>query len=263
MGLFETLKYAFFQSDQVGKGIVILLFFMSLYAWGLMLDKGFGVLAVRKSCKKFLRLYERVKSPVGMGQHLDDIHGPMKEIASAGIQELFAVCSIHPDRQSAFFRHCHLPRELSSAEMDKIRSTMNRALNIQTLILEDRLVFLSTIVSLSPFLGLFGTVWGVMATFIGIAQTGTPELSAIAPGVSGALLTTVAGLVVAIPSLIGNNAIVSSVQATMVEMETFVDDFLASIRLEDADKPSARVNVMTAPGAAPMTMSGSSGDQLQ
>ena len=147
--------------------------------------------------------------------------------------------------------------------MDKIRSTMNRALNIQTLILEDRLVFLSTIVSLSPFLGLFGTVWGVMATFIGIALTGTPELSAIAPGVSGALLTTVAGLVVAIPSLIGNNAIVSSVQATMVEMETFVDDFLASIRLEDADKPSARVNVMTAPEAAPMTMSGSSGDQLQ
>ncbi len=263
MGLFEILKYAFFQSDLVGKAIVILLFVMSLYAWGLMLDKGFGVMAVRKSCKKFLRLYERVKSPVGMGQYLDDIHGPLKEIASAGIQELFAVCAIQPDRQSAFFRHCHLPRELSSAEMDKIRSTMNRAMNIQAMNLEENLVFLSTIVSLSPFLGLFGTVWGVMATFVAIAQSGMVELSAIAPGISGALLTTVAGLIVAIPSLMGNNAIVSSVQATMVDMETFVEDFLAGIRLEDADKPSARVNVTAPPEAAAVTTSGSSGDHLQ
>jgi biopolymer transport protein TolQ len=246
MGLFDILKYAYVQSDSVGKGIVILLFLTSLYAWGLMLDKGFGVMAVRKSCKVFLRLYERVKSPVGMGQHLDDIHGPLKEIAAAGIRELFAVCAIHPDRQNAFFRHCHLPRELSSAEMDKIRSTMNRALNVQVLVLEERLVFLSTIVSLAPFLGLFGTVWGVMATFVAIAQSGMVELSAIAPGISGALLTTVAGLVVAIPSLIGNNAIVSSVQATIAEMETFVEDFLASIRLEDADKPSARVTAQLA-----------------
>lgn len=245
MGLFEILKYAFFQSDQVGKGIVILLFVVSLYAWGLMLDKGFGVLAVRKASKKFIRLYERIKSPVGMGQYLGDVEGPLKEIAEAGIQELFAVCSIHPDRQNAFFRHCHLPRELSAAEMDKIRSTMNRNLNIQALKLEEHLVFLSTIVSLSPFLGLFGTVWGVMATFIAIAQTGTAELGAIAPGISGALLTTVAGLLVAIPSLIGNNCIVSGVQSTMVEMETFVEDFLASLRLEDADKPAARAAVAT------------------
>lgn len=262
MGLFEILRYAFFQSDLVGQAIVVLLFFMSLYAWGLMIDKGFGVWAVRKSCKKFLRVYERIKSPVGMGQHLDEVDGPLKEIASAGIRELFAVCDIHPDRQSAFFRHCHLPRELNSAEMDKIRSTMNRATNDQVQILEERLVHLSTIVSLSPLLGLFGTVWGVMATFIGIAQTGTPELSAIAPGISGALLTTVAGLLVAIPSLMGNNAIVSSVQATIAEMDTFVEDFLASIRLEDADKPSARANVPP-PQSAGLTMGGIGGDQLQ
>ena len=92
---------------------------------------------------------------------------------------------------------------------------------------------LGTIVSISPFLGLLGTVWGVMLAFIGMAQKGRPDIGVIAPGVSGALLTTVVGLVVAIPSVIGNNFILSDVEKTTVEMGNFVENFIALVKLEE------------------------------
>ena len=96
---------------------------------------------------------------------------------------------------------------------------------------------LGTIVAMSPMLGLFGTVWGVMLTFIGIAKVGRPDLMAIAPGISGALLTTVAGLMVAIPSLIGNNYIMFLLQTIDVSMDTFCEDFITSLRLEETKLP--------------------------
>ena len=120
------------------------------------------------------------------------------------------------------------------AEIEKVRASMTRRLNIQRMQMMDQMVILSTIVSLSPFCGLFGTVWGVMMTFVQLAaqQGKKADLGQLAPGVSGALLTTVVGLLVAIPSVFGNNIIMSVIDKTCADMDTFVDDFLASLRLE-------------------------------
>ena len=87
-------------------------------------------------------------------------------------------------------------------------------------------------VSVSPFLGLFGTVWGVMLAFCGIAAAGKSDFSALAPGVAGALLTTVAGLVVAIPSLIGYNLLTSTIRNIATQLDNFSDEFMARIKLE-------------------------------
>ena len=83
------------------------------------------------------------------------------------------------------------------------------------------MIILATAVSGSPFLGLLGTVWGVMDTFSGVAMAGTPNLAAMAPGVSGALLTTVVGLLVAIPAMFGYNFLVTSLRAMIVQTDNF------------------------------------------
>ena len=130
--------------------------------------------------------------------------------------------------------YTELPRQLTEAETAKVRASMTRRLNIQRMQMMDQMVILSTIVSLSPFCGLFGTVWGVMMTFVQLAaqQGKKADLGQLAPGVSGALLTTVVGLMVAIPSVFGNNFIMNIIDKTCADMDTFVDDFLASLRLE-------------------------------
>ena len=87
--------------------------------------------------------------------------------------------------------------------------------------MESQLILLSTAVSGAPFLGLLGTVWGVMDTFTGVAMAGKPNLAAMAPGVSGALITTVVALLVAIPAMFGYNFILTSMRALILQMENF------------------------------------------
>jgi hypothetical protein len=94
---------------------------------------------------------------------------------------------------------------ISPVAMNSVRSAMEREVGEQALRLEDRMTVLATAVSGAPFLGLLGTVWGVMDTFSGIAIANHASLAAMAPGVSGALITTVTGLLVAIPAMFGYN----------------------------------------------------------
>ena len=88
----------------------------------------------------------------------------------------------------------------------------------------------------APFFGLLGTVWGVMGSFAGMAEKGSANIAAIAPGISGALLTTVAGLLVAIPSLIGFNLLANKVRKIVNEMDGFVDNFMANLTLHKVKK---------------------------
>ena len=87
------------------------------------------------------------------------------------------------------------------------------------------------------------SVWGVMMAFAGIAIAGKPDFTALAPGVAGALLTTVAGLIVAIPSLVGYNCLTSAIRTMTVTMDNFTEEFMVRIKLEqlEFDKNSTRV----------------------
>ena len=92
-----------------------------------------------------------------------------------------------------------------------------------------------TAVSISPFLGLFGTVWGIMLAFTEMAMAGRPDIQTLAPGVSGALLTTVLGLLVAIPSLVGYNTITFYIKQVTVHMDNFVEEFIAKLKIEQLE----------------------------
>ena len=111
-----------------------------------------------------------------------------------------------------------------------------RELAQQALRLESGLIMLAIAVSGAPFLGLLGTVWGVMNAFGGIAQAaasgGRPDLTAMAPGVSGALVTTVAGLLVAIPSMFGYNWLVHNLRVLTVELDNFAQHLVSNMETE-------------------------------
>ena len=238
------LKDAFFQSDIVGRMIVIVLGMASVAAWSIMLYKGWQVMSLYKSCQAFIKEFDSTGSALALGYRLDPERGPLQSVCQAGFDALME--ALEPDggamggRYGKFaaprraMTYTELPRQLTEAEIEKVRASMTRRLNIQRMQMMDQMVILSTIVSLSPFCGLFGTVWGVMMTFVQLAaqQGKKADLGQLAPGVSGALLTTVVGLLVAIPSVFGNNIIMSVIDKTCADMDTFVDDFLASLRLE-------------------------------
>ena len=128
-----------------------------------------------------------------------------------------------------YLRQGILPRQLDAQEMGRLRNRLEHATDMELLELEGRLGGLGTVVTVSPFLGLLGTVYGVMAAFCAMAQQGRPDIAAMAPGVSGALLTTVVGLLVAIPAVVGLNTLTNGVQRTTMEMDRFVEELLAEI----------------------------------
>jgi biopolymer transport protein ExbB/TolQ len=111
--------------------------------------------------------------------------------------------------------------KITPAQMGAVNAAMERAVGETALGLESQMILLATAVSGSPFLGLLGTVWGVMDAFTGVAVAGSPNLTAMAPGVSGALITTVTALCVAIPAMFGYNFLVTSIRAAVVEMDNF------------------------------------------
>ncbi|MPN53573.1 Protein TolQ [bioreactor metagenome] len=124
---------------------------------------------------------------------------------------------------------------MNDVEIEVVRSALDQSIADQILILEEKMMFLATAVSASPFLGLFGTVWGITLAFTGLAITGKADIATLAPGVSGALLTTVVGLVVAIPSLVGYNIIAILIKRVTVYLDNFIEEYIAKLKMEQLE----------------------------
>ena len=231
----QILIYSFTQSDAVGKFIVLLLCAASIWAWTVSISKWGEVSRLHRDCQKFMGLYNRIhgNSPLLIGLHLGTQRGPLKEICRSGIGEICKILGVAPQQQEGLLSGNAVPRRLTPEEIDKVRSTMTQTADMISLSMDADNKWFSILITISPYLGLFGTVWGVMATFIAIARQGKIEITAIAPGISGALLTTVAGLFVAIPAVFFNAFINDNINKTNQHMDTFIDTFIASLKLED------------------------------
>jgi biopolymer transport protein ExbB/TolQ len=245
----DTALYAFSASDLVSQGIVLLLLLLSTYAWTIMAEKVISLARVRSSCRKFLDEFEPADSVLELALRERDFGGPLAEAYYAALNEIMNMLGVMPHEVDLYCRRLLLPRLLSDGEVEKVKSVIERVLARQNLQIEERLGALGTIVTLAPFLGLLGTVWGVMIAFVGMAQQGRADLATLAPGVSGALLTTVVGLVVAIPSVVGLNGILNSVKRTNVEMDNFIEDFVAKMRLQKTGNLGASSLTVAAPQA--------------
>src|SRR4029453_4729080 len=126
-----------------------------------------------------------------------------------------------PEVDETFRARLESAPKISATQMRVGQTAMERAVGENALRLESQMILLATAVSGAPFLGLLGTVWGVMDTFSGVAEAGSANLAAMAPGVSAALSKTRAGLLVAIPGMFGYNYLVPRLRGMVVELDNF------------------------------------------
>ncbi|MPM65724.1 Protein TolQ [bioreactor metagenome] len=227
--------YAFQNSDMVGKGITVLLLVISTFTWSVMIEKGIALHRAKKMSRLFVARFKTNKKSLTSPQLLREAAGngsPVAQIYNQGVEKLLEFY----DSDSATISHSSgisvRPTKLSDAQYNAIDAVLISEVSRQELELEIRTGFLATMVSVSPFFGLVGTVWGVMIAFCGIAAAGKSDFTALAPGVAGALLTTVAGLVVAIPSLIGYNFLTATIRTISTQLDNFSDEFIARLKLE-------------------------------
>jgi biopolymer transport protein TolQ len=123
-------------------------------------------------------------------------------------------------------------QRVSLKNMEHVKRAIENVVAQESLKLESGLIWLAVASNGAPFLGLLGTVWGVMSAFGGIAQQGTATLAAMAPGVAAALITTVAGLLVAIPSMFGYNGLVHNLRVFTVGLDNFAQELVSKMESE-------------------------------
>jgi biopolymer transport protein TolQ len=226
--------YPYQLSDVVGRGIVLLLLLFSVFTWTIMIDKGILLYRARRNSLLFSWLFRDKKFPLSLYRKSAEIKGPVARVYQAGAEELLTFYNIPIEFAEQYGQQIPI-KKLSTAQIETVRSSLERAVADQIIRLEDKMGMLSTAVSVSPLLGLFGTVWGIMMAFCAMTLHGKADINAMAPGISGALLTTVVGLIVAIPSLVGFNLLTNTIRQMTVNMDNFVEEFMAKVKLEQME----------------------------
>lgn len=205
----SSLTDYFFQSNFAGQVIIIILLGFSLLAWGAMFCKKADLSEMKRQNSATAKAVSQTNS-VAEAAAMRRLSGPYAEIlrdaASALEQSGAQNAASSDDKNSA---------------MTFVDNALQRSLSRQLMKYESRMILLGTVISGAPFLGLLGTVWGVMDSFGSMSAQASVTLQQLAPGVAGALLTTVAGLCVAIPAVIGYNYLTSQSRELMTDTENF------------------------------------------
>jgi biopolymer transport protein TolQ len=224
------LYYAFEQSTFEGKAVLLGLFLASIFSWSVMVTKFRVLNFAKRQSERFSAVFHRDRMPLRIfEQELRFDGSPQYEIYEAGCQELCFQLLGSTEVDETYRARLESADKITPAQMRSVQAAMERAVGEAGLKLESQMIILSTAVSGAPFLGLLGTVWGVMDAFSGVAQSGSANLAAMAPGVSGALITTVVGLLVAIPAMFGYNFLVTSVRSMIVQSENFAAELASEI----------------------------------
>lgn len=231
----NTILYSYETSDWIGKGIVLLLVAISVVAWVVMIEKMIAVKRTRQDVNYFLDHYDAGKTPLDLVLSIERYTGPLAAIYQRGIDTIVEILQLQARDIDTCCREGLLPRALTEVEMARVKNVMERTTSLEVGRLERRLTVLGTCISVAPLLGLLGTVWGILVAFCQLAEKGRADISALAPGVAGALLTTVAGLLVAIPAAVGYNALVVRVQHLTNEMYEFSDEVASRLHLLNRD----------------------------
>lgn len=228
--LASGLVYAFLESTVEGKIVLLVLFFGSIFSWSVMVTKIRYLNFARRQSARFSALFHRDRTPLRIyeqGVHFEG--SPLYDIYKAGCAELCFQMLGSMEVDETFKARLETADKITPSQMRAVSVAMERAVGESALKLESQMIILSTAVSGAPFVGLLGTVWGVMDAFSGIAQSGSASLAAMAPGVSGALITTVVGLLVAIPAMFGYNFLVTSVRSMVVQADNFAAELSSEI----------------------------------
>jgi biopolymer transport protein TolQ len=230
------LLFAFEHATVAGKCVLLLLAIGSVFSWSVMLTKLRVIQFARKQNVRFLAVFRQDRQPLRLFEKNARFPGsPNFTVYRAGCQEMTFHLLGSPEVDETFRARLEIADKISPAQMGAVRAAMERAVGETALGLESQMILLATAVSGSPFLGLLGTVWGIMDAFTGVAEAGAPNLASMAPGVSGALITTVTALCVAIPAMFGYNFLVTRIRGMVVEMDNFAAELASEFEHKFVD----------------------------
>jgi biopolymer transport protein TolQ len=205
---------AFLNTGWVGKSVLAILLLFSVLSWGVMIAVAQRFRRSERASKRFMPMFRKAK-------RLADVQSALGALQYSSLVGLFRAGYAEIEAQIS-----HATEKQTIRSLDSVERSLIRAGRIEAARLSKYVPFLATCAAATPFIGLFGTVWGIMGAFGTIGATGSTSISAVAPGISEALINTAAGLFAAIPALLAYNHFVAKLRQARGEMEDFTLEFL-------------------------------------
>jgi biopolymer transport protein TolQ len=213
----------FVRCDPVGQVITVLLAVFSLIAWTIMFGKHMELRHLSRMNSGFEQRLREQRTLLDLPESFRTLHAiPYADLFADAIEAYWRAAAILKEKGEDTLR----------ARLEHAENALQRGLARQMLRYESSMIFLASIVSGAPFLGLLGTVWGVMEAFSSVSVQQTASIQTLAPGVSAALLTTISGLIVAIPSVFGYNILLARSRLLITQTENFASSLADRLELE-------------------------------
>jgi biopolymer transport protein TolQ len=206
----------FANTGLVARIVLGLLLVFSVFSWAIIFHKQRSFKAARRDSREFLKIFRQSKK-------LSDIRASCRTLKASPLVEVFLAGYREIENQAVVGENPGKPRIRS---LDSVHRALQIAASAELTRMEQWLSWLATTGSVTPFIGLFGTVWGIIDAFRGLGTAGTASLRSVAPGISEALVTTAAGLFAAIPAVVAYNQFVQRLKEFGALMDDFALEFL-------------------------------------
>ncbi len=208
-------------SSPIVQAVLYLLVLFSVVSWGIIFSKYRQVRTAKSESARFVEIFWQSRNLASIHDASRELRSsPVAQVFRAGYEELLRVSQSKKESSHGE----SLTTELGG--VDNVTRAMKRATSVEITKLEKFLTFMATTASTTPFIGLFGTVWGIMNAFRGLSVTHSSSIQAVAPGIAEALIATAAGLAAAIPALMAYNHFVQRIKVLAVDMDNFSHEFL-------------------------------------
>lgn len=215
----EALLAHLQQTGLVVLSVLVVLVLASISTWSIFCAKWISLRRIEKQTTDFIENFWESRSLNDLNKRLSDFSpSPTREIFRVGYAELVRTVQIKHSEETATLA--------TTIAIDNISRSLHKTRIVERRGMERLIPMLAISASACPFIGLFGTVWGIMGAFEGIAISGDASLAAVAPGISEALIATAFGLAAAIPATIGYNLLVNKIRGVLTSSESFSADFL-------------------------------------
>jgi biopolymer transport protein TolQ len=221
-GLFDTRVFQHvLLAGPIVKFVLLMLIVFSVVSWAIIFLKFRLFKGIEKNQAEFAKAFAEGKNLAALYDQAEKSErNPLTEVFRTGYLELMRI------QRSRSAEPAPTASRAGGFPLDNVERAMRKAANEEIALMETYLPFLATTGSATPFIGLFGTVWGIMNAFSGIAQTGSATLATVAPGIAEALIATAAGLAAAIPSVMAYNFFLNRVRAIATRLDSFSIEFV-------------------------------------
>jgi biopolymer transport protein ExbB/TolQ len=206
--------------NAVELGVMIILGLCAIYAVALLFEKIYVMRKATSQTRDFLSAFRKANS-------VEEAEAIVRKLPQSGIKSMFDAGMAEVRRTQDL--GLYTMRDARDHTMQRVQAAMSTRQNEHLEDLGSSMTFLASIGANAPFIGLFGTVWGIMVAFVGIAKTQTTSLAVVAPGIAGALLATAAGLAAAIPAVLIYNFAAKQISKQSGKLEDFSSEFIALV----------------------------------